>query len=440
MAARRRAATGRHPALTRSRSLVQRWLTRRSLLSALCFLSLLFLYAAPFSRSLAGWPLGELLVNYQGGFVRRGLLGELIFQASSSLDLSPIGLLRALFVVLSILNLLIFVSLSSVEQRPIKRLLLLFAPALLLFPVYDFMAYGRKDVITTALLGIHAIIAQQTLLRRFSLSSYRRLLVAVIIPLLIANLLTHDVQIFFIPFHFIITWQLYHEYEATTRRHIAFSYLAVVGVSLLPIIFSGNRDVAIAVCNSWHELIDDFAYCYKNSKTFDQLVNSGIKALGWSIQRPWGHTSRLLQNGHATTLFLVSLMLSVVPYFILYRVSYLYRKPNMKTIRGLGFLLPVSLMAPLALFFIGGWDYGRWIHLITSALFAVTYANPRLVNMRVPFDAVVEGATRRELLPYLLLAGLYVGAWYVPHCCQPSSIYGGMHEALGASFRVIFGE
>jgi len=440
MAARRRAAIGRHSALTRSRSFVQRWLTRRSLLSALFFLILLFLYAAPFSRPLAGWPLGELLINYQGGFVRRGLLGELIFHASSTLDLSPIGLLRALFVVLSILNILIFVSLSSVERRLLKRLPLLFAPALLLFPVYDFAAYGRKDMITIALLGVHAIIAQQTLLHRFSLRTYRTLFLSVIIPFLIANILTHDVQIFFIPFHFIITWQVYREYEEKAQRYILPSYLAVVGISLLPIIFSGTKDVAIAVCNSWHELINNFEYCRTDSERFGDLINSGIKALGWSIRKPIGYTHRLLQNGQATKLFLVSLALSVVPYFILYRLSYLYRKPDIKGIKGLGFLLPISLLAPLALFVIGGWDFGRWIHLITSALFAITYANPRLVNVRVPFDAVVEGATRRELLPYLLLAGLYVGAWYVPHCCEPSSIYGGMHEALGTSFRVFFGE
>ena len=418
---------------------VSPWLTRRSLLSAFVFLILLFLYAVPFSSPLAGWPLGELLINYQGGFVRRGLLGELIFQASSNFDLSPITLLRALFVILSILNILVFVSLSSVEGRLIKRLPLLFAPALLLFPVYDLAAYGRKDMITTALLGIHALIAQQTLLRRFSPGSYRTLLVAVIIPLLAANVLTHDVQVFFIPFHFIITWQIYQEYGGRARRYILPSYLPVVGVSLLPVIFGGTRDIAIAVCNSWHGLIDSFGYCPAGNESFGDLVNSGIKALGWSIQKPIGHTRTLLQNAQATKLFLVSFVLSVVPFFILYRLSDLYRKSDTKSTRGLGFLLPISLLAPLALFVIGGWDYGRWIHLITAALFAITYANPRLVNVRVPFDAVVEGATRKELLPYSLLAALYVGAWYVPHCCEPSSIYGGMHEALETSFGVFFG-
>jgi hypothetical protein len=263
--------------------------------------------------------------------------------------------------------------------------------------------------------------------------------VAVLMPLLAANILTHDVQVFFIPFHFIITWQIYQEYGEGAKQYILPSYLTVVGVSLLPVVFSGTRDIAITVCNSWHGLIDGFGLCPAGNDRFGDLVNSGIKALGWNIRKPIGFTRRLLHNGQATTLFLVSLVLSVAPYFVLYRLSYLFRKSDENGIRGLGFLLPISLLAPLALFVIGGWDFGRWIHLITSALFAITYANPRLVNVRVPFDAIEEKATRKELLPYLLLAGVYVGFWYVPHCCEPSSLYGGMREAVGTSFGVFFG-
>ena len=415
------------------------WLTRRLLLSALFFLILLFFYSAPFSRSLAGWPLGELLVNYQGGFVRRGLLGELVFRASSSLDLAPTKLLRTMFVVLSLLNILIFVSLSSVEGRLLKRITLLFAPALLLFPVYDFVAYGRKDMITTALLGAHAIIAQQTLLHRLSFRSYRALLVGLIAPLLVAQILTHDVQIVFIPFHFIITWQIFQECQEKTQRYIFLPYLPVVAVSFLPIIFSGTKDIAIEVCNSWHALIDQFKYCLVNSQGFEDLDNSGIKALGWNIHKPIGFTRRLLRNHQATNLFIISFLLSVLPYFIFYRVSDLYRKINTPGMRGFGFVVPVSLLAPFALFVVGGWDFGRWIHLITSALFAVTYANPRVVLRRVPFDAVLEEASYKALLPYLLLVGLYISYWYVPHCCEPTSIYGGMFEAFRASYRVLVG-
>ena len=36
------------------------------------------------------WTIGEWLINYQGGFVRRGLSGETIYFLSNSLKISPI--------------------------------------------------------------------------------------------------------------------------------------------------------------------------------------------------------------------------------------------------------------------------------------------------------------------------------------------------------------
>ena len=37
-----------------------------------------------------GWTPGDWLVNYQGGFVRRGLPGELILLVAHALHLSPV--------------------------------------------------------------------------------------------------------------------------------------------------------------------------------------------------------------------------------------------------------------------------------------------------------------------------------------------------------------
>ncbi len=408
------------------------------MLSVLLVLILLFFYAVPFSRPPGGWPLGELLVNYQGGFVRRGLLGEVVFRISLALDLSPLFLLRWLFVALSVVNILVFVSLSAVEERLLKRATLLLAPVLLLFPVYDLAAYGRKDLITTALLGVHALIAQQTFRRRLSFGTYGTLLAALIAPLLMVQILTHDVQIFFIPFHLAITVAVLQDCDDATPRRVLWPYVPVAAVSVLPVLFNGTKETAIAVCNSWHALIDQFGYCRVNSDSFSDLVHSGMKALGWDLRKPIGYTLRTVRNREAASLFFVAAALSLVPYFIFYRMSDVCRAGAPVPDR-LQRLLRFSLLAPLALFIIGGWDFGRWLHLITSGLFALTYCRPRLVQSRVRFDSVLEGAGFRGLLPYLLLIGLYVGFWYVPHCCEPSSLQGGMFEAASASFRLLFG-
>jgi len=45
------------------------------------------------------WTIGEWLINYQGGFVRRGLIGEIIFFLSSLINISPIYLISGLSVI-----------------------------------------------------------------------------------------------------------------------------------------------------------------------------------------------------------------------------------------------------------------------------------------------------------------------------------------------------
>ena len=41
-----------------------------------------------------GWTVGEWLISYSGGFVRRGLIGSIIFQISEATKLNPILLVQ----------------------------------------------------------------------------------------------------------------------------------------------------------------------------------------------------------------------------------------------------------------------------------------------------------------------------------------------------------
>jgi len=59
----------------------------------LCFLILIFIATAigAYSGYVAHnvWKMGDWLINYQGGLIRRGLLGEVIFQLSLLTHINP---------------------------------------------------------------------------------------------------------------------------------------------------------------------------------------------------------------------------------------------------------------------------------------------------------------------------------------------------------------
>ena len=91
--------------------------------------------------------ISEWLINYNGGFTRRGMGGEItIFFA----DLFNIGLRKSILLVQIFLH-LSYLSLIYYYLKELKvnflQLLSLFAPLFLLFPVAEIEALGRKEII-----------------------------------------------------------------------------------------------------------------------------------------------------------------------------------------------------------------------------------------------------------------------------------------------------
>ena len=88
------------------------------------------------------WTIGEWLINYQGGFVRRGLSGETIYFLSNSLKISPIFLIW--FICIFSYFLLIKLIFNEAKNKVSKVFLL--SPGVLLAPIIgDFLI--RKDTV-----------------------------------------------------------------------------------------------------------------------------------------------------------------------------------------------------------------------------------------------------------------------------------------------------
>jgi hypothetical protein len=100
--------------------------------------------------TVKSYPATEWLINYQGGFLRRGLPGSLLFMLMSVLQMSPV----VLTLLLSTGLFLVFCwYLFSSLRGLAPRWLLLTAP-LLGYPVYADYILGRKDVLLVLLLAL----------------------------------------------------------------------------------------------------------------------------------------------------------------------------------------------------------------------------------------------------------------------------------------------
>ena len=101
-----------------------------------------------------GWTPGDWLVNYEGGFVRRGLPGEGILLTSRLLHLSPVILGSLAPLALYLLLYLVIWRLYQRADGKIWTLAALFSPATLAFPVLDPVGAFRKELLLLVALGM----------------------------------------------------------------------------------------------------------------------------------------------------------------------------------------------------------------------------------------------------------------------------------------------
>jgi len=88
------------------------------------------------------WTIGEWLINYQGGFVRRGLLGEGIYLLCNVIKISPIYVIW----LISISSYYLLVKLTIVEAKNKVSSLFLLSPGIFLAPIIgDFLI--RKNLL-----------------------------------------------------------------------------------------------------------------------------------------------------------------------------------------------------------------------------------------------------------------------------------------------------
>ena len=111
-----------------------------------CFIiSIIFLYHK--FQYPTDWTTSEWLINYQGGFTRRGLIGEILIQINSILDFK----IRNLVFIFEIILLLIYYFYVINFFRKIKfsplLILIIFSPLSFLFSVTETEAIARKEVI-----------------------------------------------------------------------------------------------------------------------------------------------------------------------------------------------------------------------------------------------------------------------------------------------------
>lgn len=331
-------------------------------------------------RDLAPYNLGEFLISYQAGFVRRGLLGELIYRAPFPLTTTRVELLVKAFAIAAYLASFWLLASRIVRYTGSKivSLLTLLQPFLFAFPILNF-EWIRKDCF---------------LLLLFYLSIERMRRVAVVNALAIVGILSHELYGFvFLPVLALLAMAVgaadAGPHRSTWMRslRIIASFSPALIALAIALLRHGTEQTANGIVESWRArgvmLYDDHAIYSLRLSAADANNQLGQMGSGgvWFPKIFWPFTALL-----SATALSVAAMFRTRLTDAAHPIRACYKNPDCVEAADC-LLITAVCFAPL---FLVSSDFGRWVFLWMAASSAIVFSGMRSSFVTTVHSAVPE--------------------------------------------------
>ncbi len=342
------------------------------------------------------WTIGEWLINYQGGFVRRGLLGEVIFLISDYFSITPIYIIW----IICLSSYLFLIKLSFGMVKNLVSTSFLLSPAIFLSPIIgNFLV--RKDILLLLLFVCNLRIIKANKSNIFFINLIN----------IFATLIHEGFFIYALPIQFFLKLNknIFSSNKNLFKNILLF--LPSIIVFLLCFIFKGSDYQASLINNSWI----DKSFLFP----FDDFINGNpsgaIDAIGWGFNDVVNLLSLSLRD------FKGFLWVPIAWGLTILIIGSIFLGDNKSKDAKLKLFILSFQFFPLILLCLLGWDYGRWIFIwITSSIFIYSNFSNEIKNLELykrfshKFNFLKNNKFSIELnrkSKILLLFTSY------PHCC-----------------------
>ena len=330
------------------------------------YLSFLFIVAAYILFSLHNDTtnsMSEWVINYQGGFTRRGFLGEIIFQLSMLLDFE----LRSGFLILQITTYFLYFFSLFYFFKNIKTnyifLLAIFSPIFFLFSLAELEALGRKDILMFSVFLINFIIYE-----KYNNPNLNYIYFLFTFPIVF---LTHEIYIIYLPYLFF--------FFIVIEKNLNFKFFLKISILIFYIIFflylinniNFSAENLNLLCKNLLEKKNEACGLAPHSMIVD--LSAYRSEVGWKAT----HISRYL------LFFLIGsggLILSIYySTFNLKKVNFFVNKFNFK-------ILFIIIALPSVLPFLTAVDSGRYLSMAYTMPCITFFSLYKLRIILVDFD------------------------------------------------------
>lgn len=325
------------------------------------------------------WVIGDWLINYEGGFIRRGFLGQiaLLFESPKTF----VFCLQLFFYMFILASSYVLIVNTGVLK---KYSLIICSPAIFLFQIYDYQGGFRKEIIAFSLILLHILSRQYGSIRMQKMLYFLALFAY---PLLI---LSHEILAIFLPLIIIVNESYFKKYPT-----ISIPLLLISIVTFLFTVSVGvTQEKLEAICRALIDFCDS-----------DINKNGAISWLIYDSKFAFTQVQEHILSQNTVYLYFFALLLSLVGLVPIRKdLVYLYKS---RLRLGLFFLFLLGLVS---ITFIAV-DWGRLIYILIFSLFFLSFVDKQKVdNIDTPAAYSLSFSCK-----YLVCVALYCFAWRLPH-------------------------
>jgi len=359
------------------------------------------------SRRSRNWVVSDWLINYEGGFVRRGLPGEVAFLLGRLVHVSPIAFVVAFYLLFFAVFLLAAWHLALRSSLNFWVLGMLVCPATLSLQILSPQAAFHKEIIYISLLAGLLALAQRISLRPLTVC-------IALCAFAVLGLLSHEALVCFAPY--LIAALLLSGQDFRT----VFTETALPAVLALGIVFICSRHLGSP--EIVHNICASLGYGGPNLRPLD-ICSSG--AIPYLIRDPSFARHDVLitleQNGFFKLRVLPILtLLALIPAI---QVSRLLRRAHMGQDVGVVWISAgISFLASLMLF-VYAVDWGRWLYIhIISITLLLLYADGKTSLSSVSKETYLVRYRLSRVTVCVLV--LYMTTWSLPNGADGKGVFG----------------
>lgn len=305
--------------------------------------------------------ISEWLINYEGGFTKRGAMGQIAIYFSRFFETElrwAIYLLQSAFC--TIYFILLYNFFKNINFDRISTLAI-FTPIFILYPVAEIEVLARKEVIIFSIYIAYLMVPRINFFKDFSLLIF-----------FVLSMLVWEPTIFFVPIIVLI------ELIENKISKLNFNFFKVIFL-LLPGILIGFYFAISPLTNDQHDIM---RLVLKNEFNEGCYMSCELLKTKSSIMQ---HFEQYKVYTLETTIrYILIIIIGFFPLFILLKNSKLKNKNIFFLNKFNNLLFPTLIcLIPVIVLFAMGYDWGRWVNIayVFTAIFYFYLFKNNFINL-----------------------------------------------------------